>query len=256
MNPPIHTSSNTERRLLATACATLLATSAFAQLPAPTISPNAPAIPSDSPAGAGTTQSTTSVTTAPVAAPTATKTGAQPSHAEMMQMMAEMAKLNENHKLLAELVGSWNYTVKMWMDPSAPPLESKGTATRKAEMGGRYFVMDASGKFQMPGPDGKMMTMEFKGRSTEGYDNAKKKFVGAWIDNMGTGIMLSEGTYDPSTKTFTHHANYDMAPGVQTKIRETVKITDKDHHVMEWFEQRGGQEVKTMEIAYTRAGKK
>jgi hypothetical protein len=101
-----------------------------------------------------------------------------------------------------------------------------------------------------------MMTMDFKGRATEGYDNAKKKFVSSWIDNMTTGIMLSEGTYDPSTKTFTFHATHDVAPGVQTKIRETVKITDKDHHVMEWFEQRGGQEVKTMEIAYTRAGKK
>jgi hypothetical protein len=97
-----------------------------------------------------------------------------------------------------------------------------------------------------------MQDFNFKGRSTEAYDNAKKKFVSSWIDNMGTGIMLSEGTYDPSTKTFTYHANYDMAPGVQTKIRETIKVTDKDHHLMEWFEDRGGKEVKTMEIAYTR----
>ena len=173
-----------------------------------------------------------------------------------MKMMMENAKLNENHKLLGELVGNWTYTVKMWMDPSKPPSESKGTATRKAEMGGRYFVADVSGKFPMPGPDGKMQQFDFKGRATEAYDNAKQKFVSTWIDNMSTGIMLSEGTYDPSTKTFTYHANYDMAPGVQTKIRETIKVTDKDHHVMEWFEQRGGQEVKTMEIAYTRAGKK
>ena len=249
MNTPIHTT-----KFLAVACTALLSTTALAQVPSPP--PNVPSIPSDSPGTSGLARpSNTSVTTAPVAAPT-TNSGAQPSHAEMMQMMEEMAKLNENHKLLAEMVGTWNYTVKMWMDPSAPPSESKGTATRKAEMGGRYFVMDASGKFQMPGPDGKMKTMDFKGRSTEGYDNAKKKFVSSWIDNMGTGIMLSEGTYDPSTKTFTFHASYDMAPGVQTKIRETLKIADKDHHTMEWFEQRGGHEVKTMEIAYTRAGKR
>jgi hypothetical protein len=250
MNHPIHTSSNTPHRLLATACAAFVAASTFAQVPSPP--PSEPATTGGSPGTTGLAQPpTTSVTTAPVAAPT-TNTGAEPSHAEMMQMMEEMAKLNENHKLLAEMVGTWNYTVKMWMDPSAPPTESKGTATRKAEMGGRYFVMDASGKFAMPGPDGKMQQFDFKGRATEGYDNAKKKFVSSWIDNMGTGIMLSEGTYDPATKTFTFHANYDMAPGVQTKIRETLKITDKDHHTMEWFEQRGGQEVKTMEIAYTR----
>ena len=251
MNTPIRR-SNVVRRFTATACAAFLVSSTFAQ--DPTVPP--PPISSGSPGTTGLARpSNTSVTTAPVAAPT-TNTGAEPNPAEMMKMMEEMAKLNENHKLLSEMVGSWNYTVKMWMDPSAPPSESKGTATRKAEMGGRFFVMDASGKFQMPGADGKMMTIDFKGRSTEGYDNAKKKFVSSWIDNMSTGIMLSEGTYDPSTKTFTFHANYDMAPGVQTKIRETLKVTDKDHHTMAWFEQRGGQEVKTMEIAYTRAGKK
>ena len=251
MNSPIHPRS-ISLRFAATVCAVFLSGSTFAQ--EPTVPP-AP-ISGGSPGTSGLARpSNTSVTTAPVAAPT-TNTGAEPNPAEMMKMMEENAKLNENHKLLAEMIGSWNYTVKMWMDPSAPPSESKGTATRKAEMGGRYFVMDASGKFQMPGADGKMMTMDFKGRATEGYDNAKKKFVSSWIDNMSTGIMLSEGTYDPATKTFTFHASYDMAPGVQTKIRETIKVTDKDHHVMEWFEQRGGQEVKTMEIAYTRAGKK
>ena len=253
MNHPIHP-PQIPQRLLATACAAFIAANTFAQVPSPP--PDVPTIPSSTPGTSGLARpSNTSVTTAPVAAPT-TNTGAQPSEEEMMKMMMENAKLNENHKLLAELAGNWTYTVKMWMDPSAPPSESKGTATRKAEMGGRYFVMDAAGKFSMPGPDGKMQQFDFKGRSTEGYDNAKKKFVSSWIDNMGTGIMLSEGTYDPATKTFTFHATYDMAPGVQTKIRETLKLTDKDHHVMEWFEQRGGQEVKTMEIAYTRAGKK
>ena len=73
---------------------------------------------------------------------------------------------------------------------------------------------------------------------------------------MSTGIMMSEGTYDPATKTFTFYANYDIAPGLRTKVRETLIVTDKDHHVMTWFEERGGQEVKTMEIAHTRSGKK
>jgi hypothetical protein len=119
-------------------------------------------------------------------------------------------------------------------------------------MDGRFFVSDHSGKFQMPGPDGKMMDMNFKGMAVEGYDNAKKKFVSSWIDNMGTGIMNIEGTYDAGTKTFTFLSEVEMMPGMKTKIRELVKIVDKDHHTMEWYEDRGGTEVKTMEIAYTR----
>ena len=31
--------------------------------------------------------------------------------------MMEMSKLNENHKLLADMNGNWNYTIKIWMNP-------------------------------------------------------------------------------------------------------------------------------------------
>jgi hypothetical protein len=176
----------------------------------------------------------------------------------MMKQMMEMSKLNENHKLLADMNGSWNYAIKMWMnpDPNAKPQESKGTATRKSTMGGRYFVMDVTGKMQMPDAEGNMKDMPFKGMAVEGYDNMKKKFVSSWIDNMGTGITNSEGTYDPATKTFTFNMEMEMMPGLKTPVRETIKVTDKDHMMLEWYETRGGQEKKTMEIAYTRAGKK
>jgi len=176
------------------------------------------------------------------------------SDAEMTAMMMDMAKLGENHKLLASGVGTWNYVVKWWMDPSAAPSESTGVAVTKEVMGGRYFISDHTGKMQMPGADGKMMDMEFKGMSTEGYDNAKKKFVSSWIDNMGTGIVLSEGTYDVATKSFTYRAEYEMMPGVKTKTREVIKIADKDHRMIEFYEDRGGTEVKTMEIKYARKG--
>ncbi len=43
-----------------------------------------------------------------------------------------------------------------------------------------------------------------------------------------------------------------MAPGMVQKIKETLKVADKDHMTMEWFEDRGGKEAKTMEIDYTR----
>ena len=208
------------------------------------------------PSFAQTSGTSPAIGTAPVGAATA-PTG-QPNPQEMMKQMMEMSKLNENHKLLADMNGSWNYTIKMWMnpDPNAKPQESKGTATRKSAMGGRYFTMDVTGKLQMPGEDGKMKDMQFKGMALEGYDNVKKKFVSSWIDNMGTGIQYSEGTYDPATKTFTFTSEMEMMPGMKTPVRELLKMTDKDHIMMEWYETHGGQEKKTMEIAYTRAGKK
>ena len=182
------------------------------------------------------------------------KPGGQPDQAQMMAMMTEMAKPGENHQILQGLAGSWTYTTKYWMNPdaSAPPMESAGKTVRKPVMGGRYVQADHTGKMQMPGPDGKMSDMEFKGMEIAGYDNAKKKFVSSWIDNMGTGIMQSEGTYDSATKTLTYTAEYEMMPGMKTKFREVLKIPDNDHHSLEMYEDRGGKEVKVMEIAYTR----
>ena len=175
-----------------------------------------------------------------------------PSEAEMMAKMMEYAQPGENHKLLAERAGSWDFKMKMWMAPDAPPTESQGLAVRKAIMGGRYFVTDVTSKFPMPGADGKMHDVDFKGMEVEGYDNVKGKFVSSWVDNMGTALTLSEGTYDPAAKMFTYNFEVEAAPGIKSKERQTVKIEDKDHHVYAWYEDRGGKEVKTMEVDYTR----
>jgi len=195
----------------------------------------------------------------PVPANPAGGTGAsaptgEPNAADMMKQMMEMSKLNENHKLLSSLDGNWDYTIKFWMnpDPNAKPQESKGSATRKSIMGGRYVMMDVSGKMQMPGEDGKMKDITFKGMGMEGYDNVKKKFVASWIDSMGTGIEFSEGTYDPATKSFTYTSEMEPVPGMKTSIREVIKIADDSHMMLEWYENQGGQEKKTMEISYTK----
>src|SRR5262245_33777645 len=118
--------------------------------------------------------------TVPVPANAGSAPAGQPSAADMqkmMQQMLEISKLNENHKLLTSLDGTWDYKIKFWMnpDPNAKPDESTGTATRKSIMGGRYVTMDVSGKMQMPGADGKMKDVMFKGMGIEGYDNVKQK---------------------------------------------------------------------------------
>lgn len=185
---------------------------------------------------------------------TPAKPADKPDEAKMMAMMMELAKPGENHKLLEGFVGKWSYTGKFWMspDPSAPPTEYHGKTVTKPIMGGRYVQSDVSGKMQMPGPDGKLTDMEFKGLSIDGYDNVKKLFVSSWVDNMGTGIMNLQGAYDPSTKTVTYTSEYEAMPGMKTKVRQLLKLIDNDHHTLEFYENRGDSEVKTMEISYTR----
>ena len=212
---------------------------AFAQ--SPSVAPTAPSL--NSPASGTTT--TTKTSSSPAASSMA------PSAEEMKQMM-ELSKLNENHKMLATTAGTWSYTVKMWMDPNGKPIESTGTATRKAIMDGRYVSGEYRGKFKMPGPDGKMTDMDFTGMSMDGYDNVKKKFVSGWVDSMGTGIMVTEGTYDAASKSITYTGEFEMMPGTKEKVREVIKLTDANHMTMEYYEDRGQGEAKTMEIDYTK----
>src|SRR6476469_8768981 len=141
----------------------LAATASIAFAQSPSVAPTAPSL--NSPASGTTTTTTTA------SSPAKTTTSSTAPTAEEMKQMMEMAKLNENHKLLASTAGTWSYTVKMWMDPNGKPTESTGTATRKAIMDGRYVSGEYTGKFKMPGADGKIQEMNFHGMSMDGYDN-------------------------------------------------------------------------------------
>jgi Protein of unknown function (DUF1579) len=235
--------------LIILATALLVTLPSFAQTSE--TSPSSSPLLTLSPSGLTSPSRTPAMELSPAGSP-ATAMSGQPNDAEMMKQMMELSKLNENHKLLTDLDGTWSYTVTMWMAPNTPPMKSTGTAVRKSFMGGRYVMMDVTGKMKMPGPDGKPKDFTFQGHGMEGYDNVKKKFVGTWMDNMGTGIMMSEGDYDPASKTFTYTSEYEAIPGMKTNVREVVKVADKNHMSFEWYENRGGQEVKTMEINYTR----
>ena len=238
--------------LIAVATATVVALPSFAQTSETSSSPTPSPTISLSPSGlTSPTMALSPGTTSSSSAAQATAVG-QPNQAEMMKQMMELSKLNENHKLLKDLAGTWSYNVTMWMDPNAPPAKSSGSSVTRPIMEGRYFVTEVTGHMKMPGPDGKMKDVTFKGAGMDGYDNVKKKFVSSWGDNMGTGIMVSEGDYDPATKTFTYSSEFEAVPGMKTKARQVIKVADKDHHTFEWYEDRGGQEVKTMEINYTR----
>jgi hypothetical protein len=88
-----------------------------------------------------------------------------------------------------------------------------------------------------------------------GYDNLKKKYVGTFICNMGTGMSMMEGTYDPATKTFTYTMQCsDPMAGKTTTSRMIEKQTSPDTWMVEMYgPDKAGKEFKTMEMTYTRA---
>jgi hypothetical protein len=163
----------------------------------------------------------------------------------MMQKMMEFMTPGEGHKALEAKIGTWNAEVTMFQ-PGAPPETEACTSEAKWILGGRYVEESVTGI---------LMGMPFQGRGLTGYDNMKKKYVGAWIDSMGTGIVTSEGTYDASTHTFAYTLQYpDVMSGKYVQGRSTEKRIDADHWTMEMFQPGpDGKEYKSMEIHYKRA---
>ena len=67
-------------------------------------------------------------------------------------------------------------------------------------------------------------------------------------------MMHSEGTADPTGKVITTQAiATDPLSGKATRMRIVSKWESDDKIVEEFFEKKGGKDVKTMEITYTRA---
>jgi hypothetical protein len=146
---------------------------------------------------------------------------------------------------LAEANGNWTEETSVWMQPDQPPMKSKGTAKNEMILGGRYQQSTHNGDF---------MGMPFQGISITGYDNARKIWVSSWIDNMGTGIMNSEGVMLPDGKSIEFRGKMtDAMTGKLTEFREVFTFVDKDHQKMEMYTTQGVTETKTMEILFTRA---
>lgn len=188
----------------------------------------------------------------PIAAVAQDEAAAQPApamDAEQQAMMAAWQKAatpGPQHAQLAEhFAGTWNTKQTMWMDPSAPPMTEAGTSVDTAVLGGRQIRTEFSSQF---------MGQPFKGIGFTGYDNVRGKYTGLWIDDMSTGLMTSTGDYDPATKTYTFAGQMadPMANGAMVPIRQTIRIVDADHHVMEMFESHDGKEMRTLQIDYAR----
>lgn len=162
----------------------------------------------------------------------------------MMELWKKMGMPGEPHKLFASLAGSWNTTSKEWMEPGKPPTESTGTAEMKMLLDGRFLYQEYNAQ---------MMGQPFTGIGIDAYDNMTKNYVTAWMDSMGTGIFIMEGTASADGKTITLKGSHPEPDGGKMTHRAVWKIVDNNHQTFDMYgAHKGGKETKMLEIVYTR----
>ncbi len=165
-----------------------------------------------------------------------------------MEKWQETMKTGPAHEFLTKaFVGEWDTEMKMWMDPKAEPMASKGKATVEPLFDGRYIRERFKGDF---------MGQAFEGEGTTGFDNNKKLFFSSWLDSMSTGMMTMKGSISPDGKTLTFVGEMDepMSGEMGKAIKSVITIDSADRHRMEMYEILYGEPFKVMEITYTRAG--
>jgi hypothetical protein len=170
-----------------------------------------------------------------------------PSQEEMMKRWQEAMTPGTAHKNLESLVGTWDTEVKTWMaGPTGDPMVSKAVSQVKSVLGGRYIMEEVTGD---------MMNQPFSGVGYTGYDNFNKKYVGFWIDNMGTGMTTLEGSIDKAGTTFTMWGKMDdVTTGEKgKKVKYVTRIIDNDKHIFEIYDVTTyGDKKPTMLMTYTR----
>jgi hypothetical protein len=161
-----------------------------------------------------------------------------------MKAMMAYATPGPVQKAMQGMVGTWNTEITSYMDP-AKPEKSQGTSTFTSIMDGRYIQESFQSTF---------MGQPFQGLGTHGYDNVLKKYVGTWLDNMGTGIMVSTGTSTDNGKTINYTGRgVDPVSGKEITYRSVMHNMSPDQSHFEMYGPGpDGKEMKMMEIMYTR----
>lgn len=161
----------------------------------------------------------------------------------MMEAMMKAGTPGEAHKKIDAFSGQWNAKATFWPVPGADPMTMEGTSEARWVLDGRYLEQRFKGSF---------MGAPYEGLGYTGYDNVKKRYWTTWMDNMATGIMMSTGSVDGATWTFSGTMP-DPMTGKDMQSDSKIVVQDADRHVMEmWGPGPDGKMYKNMEIAYSR----
>lgn len=136
------------------------------------------------------------------------------------QEPAEFPAPEKEHQWLEQFVGKWESTSECSMGPDQPPMKSAGSMTSRM-LGGFWVISEVS--YETPGS-----TMN--AIQTIGYDPAKKKYVGTWVDSATSHMWNYEGTVDESGKVLALDAegpNF-MADGKMTTFRDAYEFKSPD----------------------------
>ena len=158
-----------------------------------------------------------------------------------------MPQPGPEHARIQPFEGTFNSEVKMWMGPG-DPMVSTGTIRNSWDVNGLYLHQEYTGDAtEGPFPG-------FEGKGYWGFNTTTKQYEGFWIDSASTQMQMESGSVDADGKVWEMHSEV-LCPqtGAPMKKRSVITLIDDDHNKIEmFFTGPDGNEMKAMEIDYTR----
>lgn len=132
----------------------------------------------------------------------------------------EAADFSQQYQFLTRFVGQWKSKAKTGEFPGQAAVE--GTGTMSSQMLGQHWVVSEI--------KAEMMGAPIEALQTIGFDAAKEKFVGSWIDSTSGFVWRYEGVLDEAGQVLTLEAmgpNFS-APGTTTRFRDSYEFKTPD----------------------------
>lgn len=192
------------------------------------------------------------------AAPAAESSGelapVDPTHGDpVMKEMADYSRPGRYHQLFAHLEGQWKFKGGF---PDLSGALYHGTVAWRSLANGRFMMAEArsdEANLQVPIQDGRWQETFYRGITLLGYDNVKKKFQLASVQNhFGSDIAFSQGDYDTQSRSIVFEGEEELVPGQKARVRQCYVLLDQDHYVVRSYEMRDGTYVQTSETDYVR----
>jgi hypothetical protein len=131
---------------------------------------------------------------------------------------------SSEHVWLEKFVGEWVTKSEAKMGPDQPAMQCSGTLSSR--MLGGFWVLNEM--------KGDMVGEPMTGVQTIGYDEARKMYVGTWVDSMTAYMWQYEGNVDATGKVLTLDADGPnfMSDGKLTKFQDIYEFKSNDEIVM------------------------
>ncbi|MBK7644398.1 MAG: DUF1579 family protein [Planctomycetes bacterium] len=155
-------------------------------------------------------------------------------------------KAGPAHARLKELLGSYEMTMRMRMDPSKPPVETKGNAEVSWLVEGKWLQLKSS--IQMFG-------RKVDSTTILGYDNFKERYVSAACDSLQTTLNTASGHFDQSGDNLILWGTIDepMTPEQDKAVRYIYRGFGQDKWTFEVHDMMIGEsDTKVLEFEYAR----